>query len=294
MEKSFVLQMKEKHYITNELHLGFCGYSSCEPRHTYGPAVRPNYVIHIIQSGKGKFQYGTHTFELGKNYGFFIPPNVQTTYWADEADPWSYLWIGIDGIKCEEYLRTLGITESHPVFQVNSSEKLFQVIRNMIAHRDGSEYNRFMIQGYLYHFLAELSFSIQLQLPNRSHEQTGEHVQNALRFIKKHYAEPIGITEISKHISLNRSYFSTLFKQEMGMSPKEYLTNFRITRAQALLSSTKFSVDDIAHSCGFASSISFVKAFKAMTGLTPSGFRKLMIHRETTDLKDHDISKLSI
>lgn len=78
------------------------------------------------------------------------------------------------------------------------------------------------------------------------------------------------------------------------MSPKEYLTNFRITRAQALLSSTKFSVDDIAHSCGFASSIAFVKAFKSMTGITPSAFRKLMIHREASDLEAHDISKLSI
>ena len=39
-----------------DLLLQFCGYSTTEPLHSFGPAVRPHYIIHFILNGKGIFQ----------------------------------------------------------------------------------------------------------------------------------------------------------------------------------------------------------------------------------------------
>lgn len=43
----------------------FCGSENCPPRHAYGPAVRPHYLLHVILKGRGIYQY------KGQTYGTF-------------------------------------------------------------------------------------------------------------------------------------------------------------------------------------------------------------------------------
>lgn len=46
-------------FLNNEdrdLLLQFCGYSTTEPLHSFGPVVRPHYIIHFVLNGKGIFQ----------------------------------------------------------------------------------------------------------------------------------------------------------------------------------------------------------------------------------------------
>ena len=35
----------------------FCGSENCPPRHAYGPAVRPHYLLHVILKGRGIYQH---------------------------------------------------------------------------------------------------------------------------------------------------------------------------------------------------------------------------------------------
>ncbi|HJB27539.1 MAG TPA: helix-turn-helix transcriptional regulator, partial [Candidatus Blautia faecavium] len=85
---------------------------------------------------------------------------------------------------------------------------------------------------------------------------------------------PIRITDIADYVCVNRSYLYTLFRNELKMSPKEYLANYRLTRAAELLVITDFSVESVAFSCGYQDPLVFSKAFKGKNGLTPSQYRK--------------------
>ena len=58
------------------------------------------------------------------------------------------------------------------------------------------------------------------------------------------------VEELSDYVGINRSYFSDLFKQYTGMSPVKYLQNFRITKAQHMLTISELSIESIAFSCG--------------------------------------------
>ena len=58
MENAFVLELSESKF--KDLFVCFCGYSQCKPLHGFGPAVRPNYIIHYIIDGKGFYQTGDH------------------------------------------------------------------------------------------------------------------------------------------------------------------------------------------------------------------------------------------
>ena len=68
-------------------------------------AVRPNYILHYIMEGKGKFFDGKESCSLHAGQGFLIEPEVQTYYEADPDEPWTYLWSGFAGEKAGEYLR---------------------------------------------------------------------------------------------------------------------------------------------------------------------------------------------
>lgn len=61
-----------------DLELCFAGMSHCEPSHSYGPAVRPNYLLHIVIQGKGRFIQNEMEFSLHANQGFLIVPDQLT------------------------------------------------------------------------------------------------------------------------------------------------------------------------------------------------------------------------
>lgn len=98
--------------------------------------------------------------------------------------------------------------------------------------------------------------------------------EKAEEYIQNHYSYPLQVGEIADYVGINRSYLYTLFKEQSGMSPKEYLTNFRITRAAQLLEITELSIESVAMSCGYQNTLGFSKIFKARMGVAPSVYKK--------------------
>ncbi|MEY8229151.1 helix-turn-helix domain-containing protein [Blautia producta] len=60
----------------------------------------------------------------------------------------------------------------------------------------------------------------------------------------------------------------------MHFSPQQFLMRHRITKATEMLVETDHLIQNIASSCGYANELSFAKAFKKVTGLSPSEYRK--------------------
>ena len=98
-------------------------------------------------------------------------------------------------------------------------------------------------------------------------------MKKAVSYISQHYSEPLTLNIVANQVHLNASYFSTLFKKEMGMSFKEYLNQVRIEESKRLLANSSFSIIDIAVSVGFEDQSYFSKVFKKYTGITPKQFR---------------------
>jgi hypothetical protein len=74
--------------IDTSVSLDFFGYEHCLPRHSYGPRVRLNYVIHVVIDGKGMLDYGGKRWMIRKGQMFILFPGEVTTYYADKDDPW--------------------------------------------------------------------------------------------------------------------------------------------------------------------------------------------------------------
>ena len=271
MEDSYVLQMKNRKF--SDFYLCFCGYAKCSPLHSFGPAVRPNYILHYIVDGKGKFLVNGEEYNLQKGQGFLIEPEVQTYYQADEEVPWTYLWIGFGGKKAEDYLRDLGLNKKQLIFQCGCGEELKQIVYSMLKHRKYTAANEYFLEGLLYTFFGTLKENMEIA-GNAGEKDGNLYVRKVVEFIQNNYADPVRVKDIADYVGVNRSYLYTLFQDNLQLSPKEYLTNFRLTRAAELLQLTDLSVETVAMSCGYQDALGFSKIFKAKMGITPSAYRK--------------------
>lgn len=271
LEKSYILPPGERQF--SDLYLCYCGYEECRPEYSFGPAVRPNYIIHYILKGKGIYRVREITYELKAGQGFLITPGEQTFYKADSQEPWTYLWIGFDGSHAVRYLFDIGLSENRLIYHSNRGEQLYKTVMDMMAHNTCNTSDQYRIEGLLYTFFSILSEDLNvLSAPGAADGSL--YVKKAVEFIQTNYYTPIRITDIADFVCVNRSYLYTLFRRELNLSPQEYLTGYRLTQAAELLLITDLSVESVAFSCGYKDSLVFSKAFKARYGETPSHYRK--------------------
>lgn len=271
MEDSYVLQLLEPKF--KEFHLCFCGFAQCEPLHSYGPASRPNYIVHYIMDGKGIYQVGEKKYKLSKGQGFLIEPEELTFYQADQEEPWSYLWVGVGGTGARKFIQDIGLNSQQRIFRCADGEKLNEIVMDMMKHTRSTVSDLYYLQGKLYELFSVLAADVVIEELMEENKEN-RYIQEAVTYIRNHYAAGLTVEELAGYLGVNRSYFYTLFKNKLQLSPKEFLTKFRISRAREQLILTEESVENIAVACGYHSTLVFTKNFKQETGMTPTEFRK--------------------
>lgn len=99
-------------------------------------------------------------------------------------------------------------------------------------------------------------------------------MKKALVYINNHYNKHITLDEVANLIHLSSSYFSSLFKREVGVNFSKYLNQVRIEESKKLLKDTDYSILQIAMEVGFEDQSYFTKVFKNNVGITPKEFRR--------------------
>ena len=98
-------------------------------------------------------------------------------------------------------------------------------------------------------------------------------MQEAVRFIRHHYADPISITDIAAYVGMSPSWLSRHFVSECRCSMTTYLQNIRIEQACILLRETDKTVSIIADTVGIGNAQYFSSVFKKIMHMTPSEYR---------------------
>ncbi|WP_041694989.1 helix-turn-helix transcriptional regulator [Alicyclobacillus acidocaldarius] len=101
-------------------------------------------------------------------------------------------------------------------------------------------------------------------------------IESAIAYIEEHFHEPISLQEVAERVYLSPSYFSRLFKSEVGTTFIDYLTQYRIQKSKMLLRVTSLPIEIIANNTGFSNSSYFSTTFKRIVGRTPSEYRAMM------------------
>ncbi|MDQ8203635.1 helix-turn-helix domain-containing protein [Pelagicoccus sp. SDUM812003] len=99
-------------------------------------------------------------------------------------------------------------------------------------------------------------------------------VSRTVEHVERHYQRRIPLGEVSKVAGASERHFCKVFKKETGLSFVAYLTRFRVQRAQKELRETARQISEIAFDSGFESIAQFNRAFKSVSGESPSAYRK--------------------
>jgi AraC family transcriptional regulator len=99
------------------------------------------------------------------------------------------------------------------------------------------------------------------------------HLAAIADYIQTHSDRNLSLVELANLAQMSLYYFARSFKQQIGLSPHQYLIRCRVERAKALLLQNKLTVVEIAQRVGFADQSHLNRHFKQLTGLAPTQWR---------------------
>jgi len=250
------------------------GTEQCDPGHSFGPAARNHFLFHYIFSGQGQLRChnskGTEDIhELTGGQGFLIFPDEITTYIADDKNPWNYIWIEFDGLIAKESLDLAGFSLDHPIYNSRDKAQCARMHSEMEYIVNNHTETSLTLVGHLYLFLDALIRSSRSTLTVKKNTLRDFYLKEAMNYIEINYMKNISIEEIADMCGINRSYFGKLFHDYMGLSPQEFLLQYRMSKASKLLLLSDKSVEQIGKEVGYENQFHFSRAFKSVYGVSP-------------------------
>lgn len=264
---------KSQKSTSKSIAVYYCGYEKCESGHDFGPAVRTQYLLHYVISGRGEYTVGGKTYPVTAGQAFLIKPSELTYYRADEADPWEYMWMAFDGIDGKELVRRTGLEGTY-VASIPEPEEFRRCLARMIGEFQKGGSSEYRILSCFYGAMA------QLEQPESVGTYEEEYFRKAVDYIQNNYSYPVKIADLARYVGIDRTYLYKIFQNREGVSPKQYLLLVRVNAAKNMLRTQQYSVGEIALSCGFSDSPSFCNHFKRITGRTPGQFLKELVLME--------------
>jgi DNA-binding response OmpR family regulator len=102
----------------------------------------------------------------------------------------------------------------------------------------------------------------------------GEAVGRTIDHLSRHYDEDLTVDGIAQITEISASHLAHLFRSEIGMSVRDFLTRVRVTIAQDLVAHTDEKLEAIAIRLGFADTSHLAHVFQRITGRPPSTYRR--------------------
>lgn len=269
---SIYKQSFKQHYTENvELSIFNCGMQSCEGGYTWGPGIRDHYLIHMVLKGQGSYKLNGRVWQLREGDLFLAKPSQLIQYTADPADPWEYAWVGFNGACANKLVSQLPFRDDLPVHHAMQAGKLSHQLRQIFENRGPGPQDEARMVGMLYLFMADLMQEALDQEP-RAVTSSTQYVHSAIKYIQFNYFRDISIDDIAKSVGVSRSHLYRVFMSNVGQSPIDYLTSYRIGEACTLLKNSQLSIAEIAVSVGFFDQFYFSRVFKKTKGVPPSKY----------------------
>ncbi len=114
-----------------------------------------------------------------------------------------------------------------------------------------------------------LEDEVEVDLPTaRSPE-----LRRGLDWLLDRLPHPVGPADAARHSGLSLRTFQRRCREELSLTPTDWLQRARVIRALELLTNNRLTVGEIAIKCGYQSQASFGRVFKEHIGLTPLAWR---------------------
>lgn len=241
--------------------------------HGHGPGC---YEFHYFISGAGRFRNGDTLNTIAPGTLHLSPPGREHQILAtDPRRPITYYAILFEAEGDQEVKRLLEQLQdsAKAPHEIGTSHRFF-FADLLERHLSGK---RELVRSAQHQFLAFL-YSLAAGTPSIGMADNA-HVEKALAILQNAIDKPLDLSKLCQRLELTREHFVRLFTERMGMPPMRYYTRLKIEAAQAMLSSSNLQVQEISGKLSFANPFNFTRAFKRVSGLSPTEYRARCLQR---------------
>lgn len=234
------------------------------------------YELHYFISGEGTFRDRGTVHRIAPGTLYLTPPgSVHQIAATDAKRPMTYYAVLIDAEGEAELLALLGTLgfRRGPIV-VGTSQRFF--FADLLGK---SASGRPELVMAAYHGLLAFLYGIAGGQAAAQRPADNAHVEKALAIMQGAIERSLDLGAICSRIELSREHFVRVFSERMGMPPMRYYTRLKIEAARAMLSSTNLRVQEIADKLGFENQFGFARAFRRVSGMSPTAYRATCLQR---------------
>ena len=226
-----------------------------------GYQKRPSDCFVHYLCGEAEYDFGDYSIRVSPDNFFYLAKN--SGYEIHVYKPSKYICIDFEFEEGQKDRRS-AVFQNRSVWLKSEFEKLFRSWNMPSAWREPYIYSG------VYNLYAEA-----LKTEQKQYAKSNPRLEEITNLIFDHYCESdFCVGSISEKTNLSEMHVRRILKSGLDVSPIEYILHLRLEKAKALLSSSGYSVADVAAAVGISDPYYFSRLFKSKMGMTPLEYRK--------------------
>lgn len=261
--------MSSAHAWLPPVKFDWAGSTTVPAASTYGPYTTVRWEFIWVLEGSAEVTSGGETFTLSVGSTQLTPPGIRNLY----------RWGPRSGCNYGYAIFTLDEAPSLPRFRNGRAGDIVPRLLDHVLwldalHPDGWRAAATTALAYAMCAFATGNSATQLD------RDLGvpEAILRSLAAVREAWDEagdnPLTLDDLAKAAGVSREHLSRLYQRYTGMGPMAAIRTLRLARAAELLSHTNLGVAEVARAVGFANEFHFSRAFRALAGQSPTGFRR--------------------
>lgn len=224
-------------------------------------------------SGKALYKFGDTPYYLEYGTILHAGPNMQLNKYVGTEEDWHYYLVHYDIRDMNESKDF--IEQLHFTVMMNEglSSQLIECCRQMFYYyRQSNPNHDIHMKALLYKMIALIT-----DAKRENHLMTEFQKINYIKeYIANHLAETLSISQLASLVDMSLKRFTYIFTKIVGVSPKKYMNQIKVRKAEELLLSTDKSLVEIAMDVGYDDVFYFSRFFKKHTSYAPSDFKRAL------------------
>ncbi len=157
------------------------------------------------------------------------------------------------------------------LFHISSRTSYVETLFNNLSFYGGQN------QGADYRMDACFALLLEVLYDARNREPERIQMHGILGYIDSHISSPLTVEEISEQFHYSSDYLAKIFRQQFGVTMKQYMIEKKLSVAKRLLTASDIAIPKVGEAVGFADPVLFEKFFKYHTQMTPKKYRELYL-----------------
>ena len=287
MQKSKYMLASERDALWG-LTVSTVGYEEIKPREPYPTKGHADGYYFNLDKGRILNEYqllynpeGEGVFEssqcpptrLKAGDMFLLFPGEWHTYHPDPSIGWKSRWIGFKGKNMDDRVRAGFLNPEKPIYHVGYSPDIETLYKRAYeAAIEEAAFSQQVMAGIVNHLIG-MMYSLERNIELGKNQIQVDMVNKARLLIRESLESDLSIQQIAEDLGVSYSNFRKLFKEYTGLSPATYQQELRLLRAKELLTTTEYSIKEIAYRLNFESPDYFSAKFKMKMGCKPSDLK---------------------